>query len=357
MITAAGAVTAMLAIGLLIRFPRTFPPHHVVSIAAAAYAAAAVGVSMMHAMGWPLVALGLVLGTTWALAYTASPMVVSELVGDRSRARYIGYVTGSIQVGFGLGPIVGSALQDLGFALETVFRVAAGLAVAAAVVAAPLHRRAPALSLRLAAVGPPGQPLGRALVTIVRSRAAIPLVMVLICACLFTTMNTFQTTFGDARSLDYDVFFASYTAAVIAARFGIVRWLSDSSSPHVLAVSTAGVGGVDRAVPRRRHEHDRLRGGVGLARAHVRAHPAGGAGPGREPQRGGRAPPAPAPRRARVRDGDPRLPRWPPAPSSPPPTTRRCSSSCSASPWRWRRSASWSGPASADRSCRRRTRP
>jgi hypothetical protein len=240
-ITAAGAVTAMLAIGLLIRFPRTFPPHHVVSIAAAAYAAAAVGVSMMHAMGWPLVALGLVLGTTWALAYTASPMVVSELVGDRSRARYIGYVTGSIQIGFGLGPIVGSALQDLGFALETVFRVAAGLAVAAAVVAAPLHRRAPALSLRLAAVGPPGQPLGRALVTIVRSRAAIPLVMVLICACLFTTMNTFQTTFGDARSLDYDVFFASYTAAVIAARFGIVRWLPDSSSPHVLAVSTAGV--------------------------------------------------------------------------------------------------------------------
>jgi predicted MFS family arabinose efflux permease len=43
--------------------------------------------------------------------------------------------------------------------------------------------------------------------------------MILLFACLFTSMIQFQTTFAGSRGLDYAVFYVTYTVAVIFSRF------------------------------------------------------------------------------------------------------------------------------------------
>ena len=47
------------------------------------------------------------------------------------------------------------------------------------------------------------------------SEAAFSLAMILLFACLFTTMTSFQPTFAGERGLDYSVFYVAYTVAVI----------------------------------------------------------------------------------------------------------------------------------------------
>lgn len=238
-VSAAGAITAAIAIGVLIRFPRRLPPHIVLAITSAVYALAAFAVSLVHAWSWPLVVLGIGLGTAWAMAYTSAPMVASELSSDSSRARNIGYATGMIQVGFGAGPVIGDFLLRAGLSYSGVFAVAAALSLLAAVVVAPLHLRSPQLARRKSGDGEPA--IGAALAAIFSSRALLPLIAVLLCACLFTTMNSFQTTFAASRNLSFNIFYVSYTLAVIFARFVLVRVLRDPGGPRVLVTASAGI--------------------------------------------------------------------------------------------------------------------
>ena len=237
-ITAAAAITSVLAIGLLIRHPRRLPPHHVLAATALVYGAAAAAIAFTASLtAWLLI--GIVLGTAWAVAYTSAPMVVSELCDDRTRAKYIGYATGMIQVGFGLGPVIGNALRGAGLSFATIFEVAAGMALFATLVVMPLHRRSPELSVRSEETA--GIPLGESLRATLRSAALLPIIVILLCSCLFTTMNSFQTTFADTRHLNYDVFYIGYTLSVIFVRFILVRAFKNPASTMILAVSTIGM--------------------------------------------------------------------------------------------------------------------
>ena len=116
-ILAAGAVPAILCIGALIRYPGAMRPYAVVAIAIAVYALGAVGLSFTAEGMTPLVGLGVLLGTAWAVVYTATPMVMSEMVTDEGRATYFGYLTGTQQIGIGAGPVIARFLVEtpLGF--------------------------------------------------------------------------------------------------------------------------------------------------------------------------------------------------------------------------------------------------
>jgi hypothetical protein len=167
-------------------------------------------------------------------------MIISELVSDEHRAMYIGYITGVIQIGFGLGPILGNAILHLGLSFESVFRGASALSVLAALVAIMLGKFAVELPrIRWSGMASKTS-LIRDLSGIGRSPALIPLAMVLLCACVFTTMSRFQTTFADQHQLNFDVFFASYTVAVIFARFVLVRVLPDPTSHRTMRAATVG---------------------------------------------------------------------------------------------------------------------
>src|SRR5919202_45811 len=74
---------------------------------------------------------------------------------------------------------------------------------------------------------------------ILRSETAFWLTMILIFACLFTTLTSFQTTFAAARSLDFSVYYLSYTAAAILSRFGIANFAARYDTRLVIAVAAS----------------------------------------------------------------------------------------------------------------------
>jgi predicted MFS family arabinose efflux permease len=189
LIMATAAVPAAVGIGLLVRFPDRIRPHLLLGGSIAVYGLGAVGVA----------------------------------------------ATGSLLLA-GLGLVLGVGLHNAGASLPTVFvagAILAGLGAASIVV---LHARLPR---REAEPDLPEQlPLGRALRRIARSAAARPLLLVLLSACLFTTLTSFQTTYADVRHLSPDVFYLSYTVAVLLARFGLSRALADRDPSQVAAVST-----------------------------------------------------------------------------------------------------------------------
>lgn len=241
-LTAAAALPAAAALGVLLRFPGRVRPAFLLAAASLTYAGGAAGLASVHSVGLVLIGLGLLLGATWAVVYTVGPMVISEQVGDAVRAVYIGYVTGTIQLGFGLGPVLGSWLHRRGLPYPAVFLVGAALAAGAAVLVGLLSSRLPRRGGHRsdAAAEAPLQ-LGAAMARIVHSPAATPLLMILLAACLFTTMNSFQTTFAQSRGLSFDVFYISYTVAVIVVRLVVARALRDPAADRVVLGSTVGI--------------------------------------------------------------------------------------------------------------------
>ena len=235
LIMATAAVPAALAIGWLVRYPDRIRPHLLLAVSIAAYGVGAVAVAASGSL-LLLAALGLLLGTAWAVVYTTTPMVVGRIVPDERRVVVFGYATGSQQLGIGLGPVLAAALHAGGASLPLVFVLGATLAIVGAVAVAALTAFLPRAHLERDSVDQ--QPLGRALRSIVRSAAAMPLLLVLLSACLFTTLTFFQTTYAAAQHLNSDVFYISYTVAVIAARFGLSRLLAAVDPSRVAAWST-----------------------------------------------------------------------------------------------------------------------
>jgi MFS family permease len=216
----------------------------VVALAIAVYALGAAPVSG----SWtPLIGIGVLLGTAWAVVYTATPMIMSEMVTDEGRTTYFGYLTGTQQVGIGAGPVISHYLVETDLGFRGTFLVA-GIVCLSAVALTVLvgfltpDTRVHRMSGRAAATGgdeEAGVSFGEAIGRIVRSEAVFSLFMILLFACLFTSLTQFQTTFASTRQLDYSVFYVAYTAAVIVSRFGLAPLASRFDARLVIAASVS----------------------------------------------------------------------------------------------------------------------
>jgi len=240
-VLSSAALPTVLCIGLLIRYPEVFRPHSVVALAIAVYAAAA-GASLVGGVWAPLIGIGVLLGTAWAVVYTATPMVMSGMVTDEGRAAYFGYLTGTQQVGIGAGPVLARFLVDTDLGFRGTFLAAGAVCLAAAALTVAVGVLTPDPLVGRAADARGGEAratFGEAIGRMVRSEAVFSLAMVMLFACLFTALTQFQTTFASARDLDYSVFYIAYTVAVIASRFGLAPLASSLDSRLVIAASVS----------------------------------------------------------------------------------------------------------------------
>jgi MFS family permease len=239
-VLSAAAVPAVLCIGLLIRYPEALRPHVVVALAIATYRIGAVGASLVTE-GWrPLVGIGVLLGTAWAVVYAASPMAMSRMVTDEGRAAYFGYLTGTQQVGIGVGPVISRFLVETPLGYRGTFLVAGVVCLIAMVltlVVGALDSDAGKEGAERTGSSPVS--FGAAMRRILMSEAAFSLTMILLFACLFTTMTSFQPTFAGARGLDYSVFYVVYTVAVIFSRFVLAGLTARFDSRLVIAGSVS----------------------------------------------------------------------------------------------------------------------
>lgn len=249
-VMASATVTAAVSIGLVIRYPEALRANMVLAIAVLLYGLGAAGAALVSGTWVPLIGIGLLLGTAWAVVYAASPMVMSEMVTDRERMTHFGYLTGTQQLGIGVGPVVAGFLVGGGLGFRGTFLLAGGLCVLAAVLVFALGKLV--LDTRKAvskdtsvpgsvAEAEPGAmvPFRAAMGRILRSETAFWLTMILIFACLFTTLTSFQTTFAAERGLDFSVYYISYTVAVILSRFGIANFAARYDTRLVVAMSAS----------------------------------------------------------------------------------------------------------------------
>ena len=246
-VLSAATVTAVVCIGFLIRYPQALRPHAVVTIAIAVYALGAAGAAVVTGTWTPLIGIGVLLGTAWAVVYTAAPMVVSEMVTDERRAAYFGYVTGTQQVGIGAGPVIARLLVETDLGFRGTFLAASGLCAVAASLMGTVGVLTPDARTKPAeADGTTAVPFGPAIRRILRSEAIFLFVMILLFACLFTSMTSFQTTFAGAQGLNYSVYYVTYTAAVIFSRFVLAgvasrfdAWLVVAAAVSVMVLAVA----------------------------------------------------------------------------------------------------------------------
>jgi MFS family permease len=243
-VLSAAAVPAVLCIGLLIRYPEALRPHVVVALAIATYGIGAAGASLVTG-GWaPLVGIGVLLGTAWAVVYAASPMAMSLMVTDEGRGAYFGYLTGTQQVGIGVGPVISRFLVETPLGFRGAFLVAGVVclvAVALTLAVGTLVSDGGTDAGKEGAQGNASSPVsfGAAMRRILVSEAAFSLAIILLFACLFTTMTSFQPTFASAKGLDYSVFYVAYTVAVIFSRFGLAGVAARFDSRLVIAGSVS----------------------------------------------------------------------------------------------------------------------
>ncbi|WP_210602876.1 MFS transporter [Brevibacterium oceani] len=238
LIVSSAVVPALVCLIALTRWPQALRPASVLALAAGLVGIAA-GTAALVAGGWvPLIGVGVAVGTAWAVIYTAAPMVMSAMVTDYNRSTYFGYLTGSEQLGIGLGPVVGSALLTTPLGFRGTFLVAAVLSLAAVAAIVGVAATTPAVPQTKIADSDANVPsLAQASRTILHSEAAPWLLVIGLFACLFTAMTQFQTLFAADHHLNYQVFYLAYSAAVILVRFVVARRMAAYDSRLVIAVS------------------------------------------------------------------------------------------------------------------------
>ncbi len=187
-----------------------------------------------RAVGWLYLA-SLLQGMGWGLFLTQGPLCVSSTAQDANRAHYFTVYGAYNTLGIGLAPILcGILLQRHGWSHTLLFALATATSLAAATASAWAARNNAAYDSlgRVAGAGPSasGEGLGR----IARLPSAFFLVMVMLCACVYTSMTNFQATYAQAMQIDDRVFFGFYTLAVVSVRFGMSKKITRMAPRHVV---------------------------------------------------------------------------------------------------------------------------
>ena len=174
-------------------------------------------------MGPVPILASLLMGAGWGLTYALVPVVLTRLVTAEERVRYFAINSVVLMAGFGLSPVMASAIEKAGGTVVDAFMIVAALSLISAVLffilIGPVRTHAinpgPEESSRLSLSG-----VG----AIFRSRAVLPVTMVFLGASVFAGVSNFQTVYADARGLDYAAFFLIYTITVVICRIALARY-------------------------------------------------------------------------------------------------------------------------------------
>ncbi|MEW6644992.1 MAG: MFS transporter [Pseudomonadota bacterium] len=213
----AGAFGTLLSVGFTARLTTYWKPYVVVAGGALFYAAGSSFFAFSTSLSFLSIVGGFLLGVGWALAFTISPIMLSNLVTDANRAVLFSILSAFNALGLGLAPIAAQRLLALGVPHARIFVIAILLSIASAILFCLAGRRLSRI------VVPRYETLSGgeldALLRILRSPAIYPLIMVFLGACVLSSMFNFQTTYAQSEGVDYSIFYTCYTAAVIAGRF------------------------------------------------------------------------------------------------------------------------------------------
>ena len=151
----------------------------------------------------------------WGVFYTLAPILVSLIIGSRSRMRYFALLSGSMMSGIGTGPLIGRLTTYLGFPIESAFLLAGVCSIMGSGIYFYLdsifrsrYELAPSIS-RISL---------RYISRIFYSNSIYPIIMVGLGACIFGGLSSFQTTYAELFGFDYSLFFGGFILSAISGR-------------------------------------------------------------------------------------------------------------------------------------------
>ncbi|MFJ3522239.1 MFS transporter [Pseudomonas sp. NPDC090203] len=181
---------------------------------------------------------GFVLGIGWGVFYTLGPIMVAMMVEPAQRARYFALLSGSMMSGIGSAPLLGRLASQAGLPITWAFVIAALASLIGVLVfwrLADALRKLPDQSGAVASkLSLPGA------LSVLRSKAVFAIVMVGLGGAIFGGLSSFQTSYAQARSLDYSLFFAGFMGAAISGRM-LVAGIVVRRDPYVMSCLLSGL--------------------------------------------------------------------------------------------------------------------
>ena len=172
-------------------------------------------------LGLPLTS-GFFIGLGWGMFYIGAPMALSERVTDADRAFWFTRFGAFQMAGIGGGPVIlNLVVGQAGLAVETAFMLVGAACLCASVLLWIFGSMAPG-GPRSTAL----RPWVRPITVIGRSASVRPILMVVLGACVFSGLLTFQSSLVEGTSANAATFFAVYAITVVAARLLLARFLS-----------------------------------------------------------------------------------------------------------------------------------
>lgn len=181
---------------------------------------------------------GFVLGIGWGVFYTLGPIMVAMMVEPAQRARYFALLSGSMMSGIGSAPLLGRLASQAGLPITWAFVIAALASLMGLLVSWRLAGQLQRLPDQSGAVASKLSLAG--VLSVLRSKAVFAIVMVGLGGAIFGGLSSFQTSYAQARPLDYSLFFAGFMGAAITGRM-LVAGIVVKRDPYVMACLLSGL--------------------------------------------------------------------------------------------------------------------
>lgn len=136
------------------------------------------------------------------------------------RAKYFALLSGSMMTGIGSGPLLGRAASAVGLPVTSAFYLAALASLVGVLLFWQIGARLKSTQVTSAA-----RITWRATTQVLGSRALFPIIMVGLGGCVFGGLSSFQTSYAEARALDYSLFFLGFMSAAISSRMLIAGYV------------------------------------------------------------------------------------------------------------------------------------
>jgi len=175
---------------------------------------------------------GLLLGVGWSVFFVLSPLQLIHYLHPSSRIQYLTVTSGAQMAGLGLAPPVGHFLarQYGSFSSAYVsFAVLCGVAIICLFICRQAMKTLPHLPQEKMAV------TFSDLLAIFHDGTVFPVLMIILAACAFSGLSTYQSLYAESRGLHPDTFFLTFTATSVFLRFGLARSIGRMNALNLAA--------------------------------------------------------------------------------------------------------------------------
>ncbi|WP_423909684.1 MFS transporter [Candidatus Spongiihabitans sp.] len=182
---------------------------------------------------------GALLGIGWGLFYTLTPVVLTTMTDPEERVRYFTLLSVFIMAGFGLSPIIGKYLDQLGYGINAVFQLTAALCIFSTIIFYALSFATKESETENQGSSKQAKLTYASLRQLLKSKAIVPIVMVGLGASVFAGVTNFQTEYAIQKGQDYSIYFITYTITVIVCRVIFAEFIGGDKPYFVIFVLLA----------------------------------------------------------------------------------------------------------------------